>query len=65
MFDVDKQKLLGHDAMFRIFKMMFSNAVSDSHILALVFSALRHPNLARDDEVSREEFCDVSSNALT
>lgn len=60
MLDVDRQKILGHDAMFRLYKTMFSNAVSDDHILALTFSALRHPNLGRDDEVTRDEFADVS-----
>ena len=59
MFDTDRQKILGHDAMYRMYKMMFGNVVSDDHILALTFSALRHPNLSKDDEVSREEFCDV------
>ena len=59
MFDVDNQKILTHDAMFRIYKLFFANAISDDHIVALVFSALRHPNLAKDGEVSRAEFMEV------
>ncbi|KAH3727288.1 uncharacterized protein LOC127852909 [Dreissena polymorpha] len=59
MFDVDKQKILTHDAMFKIYKLLFSSAISDDHILALVFSALRHPNLSHDDEVTRDEFAEM------
>lgn len=59
LFDVDKQKVLTHDAMFRIYRLLFQTAISDDHILALVFSALRHPNLAKDGEISRDEFVDM------
>lgn len=60
LYDLDKQKVLTHDGMFRIYRLLFHTAVSDDHILALVYSALRHPNLAREGEVSRDEFIDVS-----
>ena len=59
MFDVDKQKVLTHDGMFRIYKLMFTNAISDDHILALVFSALKHPDLARPGEITKNEFIQV------
>lgn len=59
MYDVDKQKILTHDALFRMYKLFFHSAVSDDHILALVFSALRHPNLSHEGEVSRDEFCEM------
>ena len=59
MFDVDKQKVLTHDGMFRIYKLMFTNAISDDHILALVFSALKHPDLAKPGEITKNEFIQV------
>lgn len=59
LYDVDKQKVLTHDALFRLYKLMFHGAVSDDHILALVYSALRHPNLSKDGEVTRDEFADM------
>ncbi|XP_052811733.1 uncharacterized protein LOC128239228 [Mya arenaria] len=59
LFDVDRQKVLTHDAMFRVYKLLFAGALSDDQILALVFSALRHPNLAHDDEITRDEFADM------
>ena len=59
LFDVDEQKFLTHDGLFRIYKLLFTNAISDDHILALTFSALRHPSLAKEGQVTREEFIRV------
>lgn len=59
LFDIHKQNVLTYDSMFRIFKLFFSNAISDDHILALVFSALHHPDLTNDGEVTKEEFCEM------
>ncbi|XP_053398356.1 uncharacterized protein LOC128556726 [Mercenaria mercenaria] len=59
LYDVDKQKVLTHDAMFRMYRLLFHSAISDDHILALVSSALRHPNLSKDGEVTRDEFTDM------
>ena len=64
MFDVDKQKVLTHDGLFRIYKLLFTNAISDDHILALVFTALRHPNLAKEGEITRDEFIQVNEYFL-
>ncbi|KAL4235862.1 hypothetical protein ACF0H5_004250 [Mactra antiquata] len=59
LYDVDRQKVLTHDAMFRLYKLMFHSAISDDHILGLVFSALRHPYLSRDGECTKDEFTDI------
>ncbi|WAR08244.1 CANB1-like protein [Mya arenaria] len=36
LFDVDRQKVLTHDAMFRVYKLLFAGALSDDQILALM-----------------------------
>ncbi|XP_046563149.1 uncharacterized protein LOC124272054 [Haliotis rubra] len=56
MFDVYKTNVFTHDEMFRIYKTLLGSAVSDNVILDLTFRALRHPDLANEGEIRKEEF---------
>ena len=49
-------ELLTHDEIYRMYKMIFSHTVSDDHILAMTCKALKHPNLEKEGQITREEF---------
>nr|KAG5704988.1 hypothetical protein BaRGS_022830 [Batillaria attramentaria] len=56
LVDVYDTGVLTHDEMFRIYKLLFGGAVTDDHILDLTFRALRHPDLNKPGEITRDEF---------
>ncbi|XP_041354258.1 calcium-binding protein NCS-1-like [Gigantopelta aegis] len=56
LFDEYNTGVFTHDEMFRIYKILFDRALSDDHILDLTFKALRHPDLARQGQITKEEF---------
>ena len=61
VFDVYNTGAFTHDEMFHVYKTLFDRAVSDDHILDLTYKSLRHPDLARQGEITKEEFMKVKS----
>ncbi|KAL3881177.1 hypothetical protein ACJMK2_027634 [Sinanodonta woodiana] len=56
LFDKEDKNVLRHDHMFRLYKTLFGNAMSDDHILALTFHFLGNPSLANEGEITLAEF---------
>ncbi|GFS17734.1 calcineurin subunit B [Elysia marginata] len=55
-FNVYGTETFTHDEIFRIYKVMLGHVISDDHILALTFEALKHPGLEKQGQISKNEF---------
>ncbi|KAL5010413.1 hypothetical protein ScPMuIL_012718 [Solemya velum] len=51
-----KTGILTHDEMFYLYKILYHSVMSDDHILALTFKALKHPKLKQQGEITKQEF---------
>ncbi|KAK3091264.1 hypothetical protein FSP39_018424 [Pinctada imbricata] len=56
MFNIYGTGILKHDEVFRLYKTLYSNAISDDHILALTYRVLDSPKLAKKGEITKDEF---------
>jgi len=56
IFNIYGTGILTHDELFRIYKTIFSHAISDDHIVALTFRALNHPSLKNKGQITKPEF---------
>lgn len=55
-FNVYNTTTFTHDEIYRIYKTLLNHVISDDHILALTFEALRHPSLQTPGKITKEEF---------
>ncbi|XP_069134646.1 calcineurin subunit B-like [Argopecten irradians] len=56
LFNIYSSDSLSHDELFRLYKLFYSVAISDDHILALTFKALNHPDLETKGQITFAEF---------
>ncbi|XP_033740557.1 calcineurin subunit B type 1-like [Pecten maximus] len=56
LFNIYSGDALTHDEIFRLYKLFYSVAISDDHILALTFKALNHPDLETKGQITFQEF---------
>lgn len=55
-FNVYGLETFTHDEVFRIYKVLLGHVISDDHILALTFEALKHPALIKQGQITKKEF---------
>ncbi|GFN93596.1 calcineurin subunit b type 1 [Plakobranchus ocellatus] len=55
-FNVYGTDTFTHDEIFRLYKVLLGRVISDDHILALTFEALRHPGLEKEGQITKNEF---------
>ena len=59
VLDVHKLGYLQHDEIFRMYKMLFHNAISDDLILDLVFKLLEREGLEAAGKITYDDFMKV------
>ncbi|KAJ8314620.1 hypothetical protein KUTeg_006770 [Tegillarca granosa] len=60
LFNNYDTEFITHEEIFEYYKLMFDGAISDDHILALAYRALRMPNLKVQGRVEKHEFVAVT-----
>lgn len=56
LLNIYSGETLSHDEIFRLYKLFYSSAISDDHILALTFKALNHNDLETKGQITFQEF---------
>ena len=56
LFNIYGTDVLKHDELYRMYKTLYSNAITDDHILALTYRALDSKFLKTKGEITKEEF---------
>lgn len=64
LLNIYSGETLSHDEIFRLYKLFYSSAISDDHILALTFKALNHNDLETKGQITFQEFEKVSNYSL-
>jgi hypothetical protein len=61
VLDVHELDFLQHDEIFRMYKMLFSSAISDDSIVDLVFKLLEREGLETNGKITYEDFSKVGN----